>query len=78
MVESNASDDQKVFSFQIFRRLTSSISLALVCSILLKVVSPAFTMAVDRVWPETHSVCVLSNAKKLHVHSIVFKVCLVY
>lgn len=32
-----------------YSRLTSSSSLAWVCSILLKVVSPAFTMAVDKV-----------------------------
>lgn len=31
---------------------TSSSSRGLVCSILLKLVSPAFTMAVDKVWPE--------------------------
>lgn len=40
-------------SFSLSCRLTSSSSLALICSILLKVVSPAFTMAVDRAWPET-------------------------
>lgn len=55
VVKSKALDDQNVFSFQMLHRLTSSSSLGLVCSILLKVVSPAFTMAVDKVWPETHS-----------------------
>lgn len=48
-------------SLSLLHKLTSSSSLALVCSILSKVVSPAFTMAVDRVWPETQCAIIICS-----------------